>query len=265
MIAPEMEDDEIASYLSRYVQKEGYAWGLKGIPSDNKGVFTDDKHREEEIVTLNVLQHLREHGVKLRSEPEGRDLPPDVAIKLASGARIGFEVRELVDHDMRAQHARRRRAERKEGISPLSALRAESAAFKDAQKAAGTARSSGGDPGEAFWSVYRSKHPTPDCILPFAVAAWDAKKLASAIDSITELKEDKVRPFVKKYREIWLAMFTDEMMITRELILIAAGMLRYRPTLMNRIFIVLRHDPAQVMEIQNGGSAKGQGVSQLVC
>src|SRR6202035_3340201 len=139
-----MIDDDFDSYINAYAtklaDKAGYAWGLKGIPGEDK------QHEEVEVASI-VLQHL---GIEAEIEPSEA---PDNAVQIKSGKRLGIEVTELVDGKMRGLYAARRKAERDKGLLPQEAFDAENKAFRIAKNAAQMARENGGNWKDAFWSV----------------------------------------------------------------------------------------------------------------
>jgi hypothetical protein len=99
-----MREGELIVELEKRAEKTLYAAGsVKGLP--------EDKHYEEIDVAHIVLEHVRRPVASVMSEPHGPDTAPDVGIVLQSGERIGLEVTELVDGDLRGQHVGRHIAE----------------------------------------------------------------------------------------------------------------------------------------------------------
>ena len=236
----DMEDDDVAEALRRQVDRQVvYAPGLKGVPGD-------DKAFEELEVARLVLDHLGHSGCTLVSEPGGKDTPPDVAAMLPDGARIGIEVTELVDGEMRARHAKRREAERALGLDPREAVLADDRAFRLAREAAKSARREGRDPAAAFEATLRAEHPTPDHVGPYVFAEWTDERLTGELDRIIQAKDRKLRVADRAaYSEILLAIFTDEPGIAFEAVSRALANVSYRPTRIGRIAVVAGYEDGE--------------------
>jgi hypothetical protein len=214
-----MKADDLESLkadLAERADRSLYAGLFKGLP--------EDKHYEELEVARIVLEHLGQSATSLVSEPDGPDTAPDVAITLETGVLIGVEVTELVDGDLRHQHVKRRDTERAQGLS---------------QK-------------EVFDAVIQSGvDPVPEEIPAAAYRVWDGVTVAEQIDALVRGKDKNksLQDHAPNYHEIWLAIFTDEMTITQELILYAKQKLTYRPTTIKRVFIVRHHPDCPVVTI----------------
>lgn len=99
-----MTNEEFIAELKKRAAKNLYAAGcFKGL--------SEDKHYEELNIACVVLEHLGQPVASIKSEPHGRDTAPDVGVVLQSGERIGLEITELVDGDLRRQQASRRAAD----------------------------------------------------------------------------------------------------------------------------------------------------------
>ena len=197
--------------LERYADANLYAGYFKGLP--------EDKHLEEIDVARIVLQHLGKEPVSIDLEPEGPHTSPDLAVLLDNRERIGIEITELVDGESRRLHAKRRKAERKQGLSGKKALDV---------------------------IIQTGVDPVAGHVSPFAYANWNDATLAAKIDARVRTKDDNkhLRNAAKKFDAIWLALFTDEPMITVHMLLSAKEKLSFHPSTINRIFVVLSYDPA---------------------
>lgn len=206
------EKDDFIQYAHKYTDREGYAWGLKGIPSQDKQI----EEKECVLILADKLGYILDH---IDHEPFGRDTPPDVRIQLSDGSLVGIEITELVDEDMRAAHAARRGAERKRGLSPAQALHARDQAIK---KAAVRIRMDQplDERSSAFQEAYQRETPTPGRVDHYRFSGWDEARIAKRIDEIVLKKISKIESFRERVSaemsKILLIVFTDEIDITEE-------------------------------------------------
>jgi hypothetical protein len=207
----EKESDELMADLTRYADAHVYAGFFKGLP--------EDKHLEEIEVARIVLQQLGKEAVSIDSEPEGPDTSPDLAVLLDSGERIGIEITELVSRQARHLHSKRRKAERQQGLSSKDALDG---------------------------IIQTGLDPVACHISPFAHANWDDATVAAKIDECVRKKDNNkhLQKNASNYDVVWLAIFTDEVMISRDMVLSAKAKLNFHLRTIKNVFTVLSYDPA---------------------
>ena len=197
-----MPRDRYSTWQEIVERGSGYASFYKG--------GADDKVFEELHVARLVLSFCGfPADTPVLPHCDGFD-PPDCSATLRDGTRIGVEVTELVDRNLRSDYAKRRKAELNDGITPLDAFQRELCG-RDAA---------------------------------FPVKDWNGQSVADKLTSIISAKDRKlVSTKGGPYDRMIIAIFTDETMITPEVLGDAIACVSYIPVNFHEAYVVISYCP----------------------